>query len=128
MVDNVRRAEFEKFLRMRLEGRSDVTYRAYDLLANSETRVLRIVLRYCGQVVAHVHGELEALHAIQALAKSWGFHRPISDIEKLANEFYSYYRLKTGAKKKWPYRDPDEARKLYDQNERIKDALIQSSM
>jgi len=42
------------------------------------------------------------------------------EVHKLLHEFWVYDRIKRKAKKNWPFRDPDEARKLYAENEALR--------
>lgn len=114
-------ARFEDFARMRLEGRSDLTYRAYDLLTKERSGGnIRLYLAAAGQYIPH-SGVDEPLTILQHRFKDWGF--PVMDkgkIEELLKEFWVYNRIKNHGKKNWPYRDPDEARQLYEQNIRWK--------
>jgi hypothetical protein len=118
-------ARFEQFARMRLEGRSDITYRAYDLLTKErDPGDIALHLRCAGQFVpkGQVHN---ALCTLQRRFMNWGF--PVMElgaIESLLHEFWVYQRIKHGGKKGWPYRDPDEARRLYEQNEALKATSI----
>jgi hypothetical protein len=108
---------------MRLEGRSDVTYRAYDLLtADRKTMPLAHYLRMAGQYIPE-SGTAEPLTTLQRRFMSWG-HRVLthSEIETLLHEFWVWDRIKNRGKQNWPFRDPDDARRLYDENERAKAA------
>jgi len=111
-------ARFETFARMRLEGRSDVTYRAYDLLTKDRKWAdVATYLRAAGQYVPKGQENM-VLATLQRRFMSWGFKvLTLGEVESLLHEFWVYQRIKHGGKKNWPYRDPDEARKLYDQNE-----------
>jgi hypothetical protein len=105
---------FEDFARMRLEGRSDITYRAYDLLTKDrpEGNIL-IYLKAAGQYIPRGRTH-EAVTVLQHRFVTWGFPElTAGQIESLLHEFWVYNRIKNGGKKNWPYRDPDEARRLY---------------
>lgn len=103
---------------MRLEGRSDVTYRAYDLLTKERmTSSIVTYLRAAGQYVPQGYTH-NALGILQNRFIQWGF--PVltyGDIESLLHEFWVYNRIVYGGKTGWPLRDPDESRKLAEQNE-----------
>jgi hypothetical protein len=112
-------ARWERFARMRLEDRSDVTYRAYDLL--TKERKPGNALMYMKAAGVYVpHGRInEILTMYQRMFMDWGFGvLTLGQIESLLHEFWIYQRIRWGGKKNWPYRDPDEARALYDQNEK----------
>jgi hypothetical protein len=67
-----------------------------------------------------------ALTTLQHRFMRWGFPvMPLTGIEKLLHEYWVYQRIKAGRVKNWPYRDPDEARKLYEQDQyvRVQDRL-----
>lgn len=114
-------ARFEAFALMRLSGRSDVTYRAYDLLTKERAGGnVRLYLQAAGQYIPH-SGPDEPLTILQRRFMAWGFPvMTLGEVETLLHEFWVYQRIKHHGKKNWPYRDPDEARELYDQNERIR--------
>jgi hypothetical protein len=114
-------ARFEAFALMRLSGRSDVTYRAYDLLTKERAGGnIRLYLQAAGQYIPH-SGVNEPLTILQRRFMSAGFKvMTLGEIETLLHEFWVYQRIKHYGKKNWPYRDPDEARTLYDQNEALK--------
>jgi hypothetical protein len=119
MPNDEHAARWERFARMRLEDRSDVTYRAYDLLTKErEPGNALMYLRAAGQYVPH--GQVnEVLIRFQHQFMRWGFGvLTLGQIESLLHEFWVYQRIRWQGKKKWPYRDPDEARALYDQNEK----------
>lgn len=106
---------------MRLEGRSDVTYRAYDLLTvDRPDGNLPTYLRAAGQYIPRGRAQ-ECLTTLQRRFISWGFKvLTLGEIESLLHEYWVWNRIKNGGKKKWPYRDPDEARRLFDENEAFK--------
>src|SRR6187399_1732581 len=121
MSRDERAARFEAFARMRLEGRSDLTYRAYDLLS-TERKDMPVghYLLMAGQYVPGGNAR-EALTALQHRFMGWGFPvMSLSAIETLLHEYWVWDRIKNRGKKNWPYRDPDEARALYEQNEAFK--------
>ena len=115
-----RAAAFEAFARMRLEGRSDLTYRAYDLLSKDRYgHTVAHYLRMAGQHIPH-SGVREPLTTLQHRFSNWGFPvLTVDQITDLLHEFWVWDRIKNRGKKNWPYRDPDHARALYEQNERI---------
>lgn len=110
--------KFEAFARMRLEGRSDVVYRAYDLLSKERnTGNIRIYLAAAGQYVPH-SGVDEPLRLLQHRFMSWGFPvMTLGKIEEMLHEHWVYNRIRYNGKKNWPYRDPDESQKLYEQHQ-----------
>ena len=112
-------AKFEQFALMRLQGRSDITYRAYDLLSKERHMGnIRLYLQAAGQYIPHA-GPNEPLKILQKRFMDWGYPvMTLGQIESLLQEWWVYSRIKWRGKKNWPYRDPDEARKLYDENER----------
>jgi hypothetical protein len=120
MSPNEKAARFELFARMRLEGRSDVTYRAYDLLTTERMSVrLETMLATAGQHMPSSNTK-EPMSTLRARFMSWGFPvMSFNEIEDLLHEYWVYNRILRQGKKNWPYRDPDEARKLYDQNEAV---------
>jgi len=120
MPRDERGAAFERFARMRLEGRSDLTYRAYDLLSTErEGMPVGHYLKMAGQPVLNGNTR-EALTTLQHRFSNWGFPvMTILEIETLLHEFWVWDRIKNRGKKNWPYRDPDQARALYEQNDRV---------
>lgn len=121
MTEKGSAARFQDFAVMRLKGDSDVTYRAYDLLTNERKGMpTPHYMRYAGFHIPK-GGMHEVLAMLQARFKGWGYGvRELGWIEVLLHEFWVYDRIKVGNKKRWPYRDPDEARKLMDEHERLK--------
>ena len=110
-------ARFQHFARMRLEGRSDILYRAYDLLTTERLPGdIDLYLRAAGFVRGI--SAREHLTTLQHRFMKWGFPvMTLSAIEVLLHEYWVYDRLKNRGKKGWPYRDPDDARRLYEENE-----------
>jgi hypothetical protein len=100
---------------MRLAGKTDITYRAYDLLTKERAGGnIRLYLQAAGQYIPH-SGVNEPLKVLQHRFMSWGYPvMTLGEIESLLHEFWVYQRIKWNGKKNWPYRDPDEARKMYD--------------
>ena len=128
MPNHVNANKFEAFARMRLEGRSDLTYRAYDLLTKERQQGnIRLYLHAAGQYIPH-SGPDEPLRTLQARFKGWGFPvMTLGKIEELLHEHWVYNRIRFHGKKNWPYRDPDEARKLYDQHINFKPTYCAAS-
>lgn len=127
-MNSVRAARFEGFVKMRLAGDTDLIYRAYDLLTPDRTGMkIKHYIRMAGLELPK-DGEHEVLTTLQARYKSWGYGIiELKQIEKLLHEFWVYHNIRYNRKKNWPYRDPDEARALYDEAERRKRARIKAS-
>jgi hypothetical protein len=106
---------------MRLQGGSDVTYRAYDLLSPERGQGDVVAwLRAAGQYVPSGQ-TANAVGILQARFVAWGFPiLSIDEVKTMLHEFWVYDRIKRKAKKNWPFRNPDEARKLYAENEALR--------
>jgi hypothetical protein len=117
MSRDVKAHQFEEFARMRLEGRSDVVYRAYDLLSKERNSGnIRIYLAAAGQYVPH-SGPDEPLRNLQHRFMNWGHPvMTLGKIEELLHEYWVYQRIRFHGKKNWPYRDPDDSEALYQQH------------
>ncbi len=117
MTDLEAQRRFYQFARMRLEGRSDETYRAYDLL--SKERKDGNVRLYCITAGLHMpNGQAtQVLMDLQSHFSMWGYKKTMGEIESLLHEFWVYKRIRWNAKKNWPLRDPDESRRLYEQDQ-----------
>lgn len=110
---------WERFARMRLEGRSDLIYRAYDLLTplrmHSE---LPQLFKIAGVQHAQDESEYNTLMRLQRQFMNWGFGiQSIDYIKILLTEYQSYRRcLDKNRAARWPYRPNDEVQRLYDEN------------
>ena len=113
-------ARFQRFALMRLEGRSDLTYRAYDLLTTERKGMtVEHYLKMAGQIIPYGSTAREPLTTLQHRFMRWGFPvMTLDQVTDLLHEFWVYERIKYRGKKNWPYRDPDEAMRLYEQNEK----------
>lgn len=111
-------ARWERFVQMRLEGRSDLTYRAYDLLSKERKRAgIKLALDIAGQYIP-AGNTIEALTNIQHWIKGIGFGiHTLGEIENLLQEFYMYQKIRWYGYKKCPYRDSDLSLKMYNENE-----------
>jgi hypothetical protein len=120
MTPDERAHRFEEFAHMRLEGRSDIIYRAYDLLTPArQNGNIRLYLQAAGQYIPH-SGPDEPLRILQRNFMNWGHPvMTLGQIEQLVHEYWVYQRIKYHGKKNWPYRNTEDSRRLYDQNEAI---------
>lgn len=115
----MRAKKFYDFCDMRLRGRSDTTYRMYDLLRQHNkvlaTRPFMWKVRYAG-LYWPLGGEYEVLSTLQRHFENRG-HGLVSTpvIKKLINEHYIYRKI-IDENMNWCLRDPDEATMLYEQH------------
>jgi hypothetical protein len=120
MPDVESAARFERFAKMRLRGDNDLIYRNYDLLTKERhSSTIKAYLIAAGQYVSH-SGVYEPLTLLQRRFMRAGYGvKDLGWIETLLHEFWVYQRIKYYGKKNWPYRDPDEIKRLYDEHYKI---------
>lgn len=111
-----RSRRFYDFASMRLQGKSDTTYRQYDLLREYKydllDRPLEWMVKYAG-LYWPVGGEYEVLTDLQRHFEEMGFGTVSTPgIKKLIKEFYIYAKIRY-ENMRWCMRDPDESLMLY---------------
>jgi hypothetical protein len=114
--------KFYDFATMRLSGKSDICYRAYDLLRPPERGYKAHMLEHSFERMAKHAGlewaigrDIEVLETIQAHFRSMGFGKIyIPGCRKLVREYYIYSRLQYGGMQGWTMRDPDESAMIYE--------------
>lgn len=111
---------FYDFARMRLEGKSDETYRAYDLLSK-ERKPANLRTYFVSTGIYMPNGQShQALLELQSHFKMWGFEKTLGEIETLLHEYWVYKRIRWHAKKNWPLRSGEESRDLYEQDQKAR--------
>jgi hypothetical protein len=107
---------FEKFARMRLEGKNDTIYRNYDLLSNERfPGTIDVHIRYIGMSVPPA-GPIEVLTTLQRRFEEWGHgQRDLKWIKTLLREYYAYNKI-AHLGKIWPLREPEDITRLYEEN------------
>jgi hypothetical protein len=117
MSDIYSAARFQAFVEMRLAGQNDLIYRNYDLLTKERAPgTIKTHLLAAGQYVPST-GVYEPIGRLQRKITDWGYGvLTHGQIEILLHEFWVYQRIKHYGKKNWPYRDPEDIKRLYDEN------------
>lgn len=115
--------DFEAFVDMRLNGRSDIVYRAYDLLAHKGKQDFTRILQWLGLLKYTVlEGDVEMV--LMSLQQQWSLKYSrilqLDQIRDLIHEFFVWWRLSKAVKRKWPYRDVNDARRLYEEDLKAK--------
>lgn len=101
---------------MRLEGRSDLIYRSYDLLTPLRLHPeLPQLFKIAGVQHAEDESEYNTLLRLQRQFMNWGFGvQPIDYIKTLLTEYQAYRRCKDKNRAaRWPYRDAFDVQRLY---------------
>lgn len=112
-----RRVNFLRFVRMVVEGRSDVTYRAYDLMHDGKIVSLKRTLSAAGYPWNYNYEMDVQVYQVQADIRNAGLGLiPLKDIHKLLHEYSRYRRILLGYGRKTPRRSRVESHAMYAQN------------